>query len=80
GNWAENNIIKLTVPILILGVPIFDMVFTTIMRIKEQKINTIIERVATEGNYDFIFNSAGLAYAKKDFDVTQKVLNILESQ
>jgi len=41
GNWAEDNVVKLTVPILILGVPIFDMVLTTIMRIKEEKISTI---------------------------------------
>ncbi|MBN2226778.1 MAG: OmpH family outer membrane protein [candidate division Zixibacteria bacterium] len=43
-----------------------------------ERINAAIERVATEENYDFIFNSAGLAYAKKDFDITEKVLNILE--
>jgi outer membrane protein len=42
------------------------------------KINAAIERVATEGNYDFIFNSTGLAYAKKDYDITTKVLDILE--
>lgn len=44
------------------------------------KINTAIERVATEGNYDFIFNSTGLAYAKKDYDITEKVLKALEEQ
>nr|MBN2277889.1 OmpH family outer membrane protein [candidate division Zixibacteria bacterium] len=44
------------------------------------KINTAIERVATEGNYDFIFNSGGLAYAKQDFDITDNVLDILEEQ
>lgn len=53
GNWAEDNIIKLTVPILILGVPIFDMVFTTIMRIKEEKINTIIEWLKYGGKDHF---------------------------
>ncbi len=45
-----------------------------------EKINTSIERVATEGNYDFIFNSAGLAYAKKDYDITEKILEILEEE
>lgn len=45
-----------------------------------EKINAAIERVATEGNYDFIYNSAGLAYAKKDYDVTDKVLQILEEE
>ncbi len=43
-----------------------------------EKINAAIERVATEENYDFVFNSAGLAYARKDFDITDKVLDILE--
>jgi len=53
GNWAEDNIIKLAVPILILGVPIFDMVFTTIMRIKEKKIRTIIEWLEYRGKDHF---------------------------
>lgn len=43
GHWAEHNVIKLVIPILILGIPIFDMVFTTVMRIKEKKIKTVIE-------------------------------------
>jgi outer membrane protein len=45
-----------------------------------EKINNAIERVATEENYDFIFNSAGLAYAKKDYDITDKILQILEEE
>lgn len=44
-----------------------------------EKIQAAIEQVAIEGNYDFIFNSAGLAYAKKDLDVTDKVIEKLES-
>ena len=43
-----------------------------------EKINAAIEQVATEGNYDFIYNSAGLAYAKKEYDITDKVLQVLE--
>jgi len=43
GNWAEDNLVAITVPILVLGVPIFDMVFTTIMRIKERKIKSVVE-------------------------------------
>lgn len=42
GNWAEDGAAKLSIPILILGVPIFDMIFTTIMRIKEMKVKTFI--------------------------------------
>ena len=53
GEWAEDNVVKLAVPILILGVPIFDMVLTTIMRIKEEKISTIKEWLKYAGKDHF---------------------------
>ena len=43
GDWASDNIVKISIPVLILGVPIFDMIFTTIMRIKEGKVKTLLE-------------------------------------
>ncbi|MCM8800404.1 MAG: undecaprenyl/decaprenyl-phosphate alpha-N-acetylglucosaminyl 1-phosphate transferase [Candidatus Omnitrophica bacterium] len=43
GNWAEDSIVKITIPLLILGVPIFDMAFTTVMRIKEAKVRNFLE-------------------------------------
>jgi UDP-GlcNAc:undecaprenyl-phosphate GlcNAc-1-phosphate transferase len=43
GNFAAGDILKITVPILILGVPIFDMIFTTIMRIKEKKVRNVVQ-------------------------------------
>jgi len=54
-------------------------------RIKElvaplyEKIQTAIEKIAIERNLDFVFNSASLAYAKKDLDITDAVLDALES-
>ncbi len=53
GDWASNNVVKLSIPILILGVPIFDMIFTTIMRIKEEKVATIIEWLKYGGKDHF---------------------------
>jgi len=53
GNWAEDNIVKITIPVLILGVPIFDMVFTTIMRIKEVKVKTFMEWLQYGGKDHF---------------------------
>ncbi|MEW5925410.1 MAG: OmpH family outer membrane protein [Candidatus Zixiibacteriota bacterium] len=44
------------------------------------KINAAIEQVATEGNFDFIFTSEALAYAKKDFDITDKIIELLEEE
>lgn len=43
GNWASDNFVKIAIPIIVLGVPIFDMVFTTVMRISEGKVKTILE-------------------------------------
>ncbi|MHC4579808.1 MAG: HNH endonuclease [Planctomycetota bacterium] len=53
GEWAQDNVVKLAVPILVLGVPIFDMVLTTIMRIKEEKVSTIIEWLKYAGKDHF---------------------------
>jgi len=53
GNWATNNVVKLFIPILILGVPIFDMIFTTIMRIKEEKVKNLIEWLRYGGKDHF---------------------------
>lgn len=43
GAWASDNIVKIFIPVLILGVPIFDMTFTTIMRIAEGKVRTPLQ-------------------------------------
>jgi UDP-GlcNAc:undecaprenyl-phosphate GlcNAc-1-phosphate transferase len=53
GNWAGDNAVKLSVPILVLGVPIFDMIFTTIMRIKEGKVRSLIEWLRYGGKDHF---------------------------
>ncbi|MBU2063519.1 MAG: undecaprenyl/decaprenyl-phosphate alpha-N-acetylglucosaminyl 1-phosphate transferase [Candidatus Omnitrophica bacterium] len=53
GDWATDNVVKLSIPILILGVPIFDMMFTTIMRIKEEKIKNVIEWLKYGGKDHF---------------------------
>ena len=43
----------LVIPILILGVPIFDMVFTTIMRVKEDRVKNIVEWLRYGGKDHF---------------------------
>lgn len=53
GHWAKDNAVKLFIPILILGVPIFDMIFTTVMRVKEGKVKTIIEWLQYGGRDHF---------------------------
>jgi UDP-GlcNAc:undecaprenyl-phosphate GlcNAc-1-phosphate transferase len=53
GSWAHDNVVRLFVPVFILGVPIFDMIFTTVMRIKEGKVKTIIEWLQYGGKDHF---------------------------
>ena len=53
GNWAEDNFVKISIPVLILGVPIFDMIFTTILRIKEEKVKTVIQWLKYGGKDHF---------------------------
>lgn len=53
GDWAADNTVKISIPILILGVPIFDMTFTTIMRIREEKIKTVLEWLQYGGKDHF---------------------------
>lgn len=42
-----------------------------------RKVNEIITQVAEDENYDFVLNSAALAYAKETHDLTDKVLEAL---
>lgn len=65
GVWAENNIVKISVPVLILGVPIFDMVFTTIMRIREGKVHTLKEWLEYAGKDHFHHRLVDLGLRKK---------------
>ncbi|MCX7927452.1 MAG: undecaprenyl/decaprenyl-phosphate alpha-N-acetylglucosaminyl 1-phosphate transferase [Candidatus Omnitrophica bacterium] len=53
GQWATDGILRLFIPILILGVPIFDMVFTTILRFKEGKVASVIEWFRYSGKDHF---------------------------
>jgi len=43
------------------------------------KINKIIGKIAEEENYDYVFDArqGGLVFAKKKFDLTDRVIKIL---
>ncbi len=53
GNWAHDSLVKLFIPILILGVPIFDMIFTTVIRVKDAKVRSIVEWLRYGGKDHF---------------------------
>jgi outer membrane protein len=47
-----------------------------------EKINQIIEKIAKEENYDYIFDAraGGIVYAKKAFDLSDRVLVLLNKE
>ncbi len=47
-----------------------------------EKINRIIEKIAKEENYDYIFDAraGGIVYAKKVYDLNQRVLEALNKE
>lgn len=49
GDWASNDRVGLIVPILILGVPIFDMTFTTIMRVASGQVRSFRDWIEFTG-------------------------------
>lgn len=60
GGWAENNpMVALSVPLLVLGVPIFDMIYITAARIKQRKVTNFrswIEYVGKDHLHHRLFN------------------------
>lgn len=65
GNWAEDNVVRISIPLLILGVPIFDMTFTTVMRIRDGKIRTIVEWMKYTGRDHFHHYLADLGFSPR---------------
>ncbi len=49
GDWASHHIVGLIVPILILGVPIFDMTFTTVMRVSTGQVRSFRQWIEFTG-------------------------------
>jgi UDP-GlcNAc:undecaprenyl-phosphate GlcNAc-1-phosphate transferase len=49
GDWAGDHLVRLIVPVIVLGVPIFDMSFTTIMRVKSGQVRTLRQWIEFTG-------------------------------
>lgn len=49
GDWAGDELVKLIVPVLILGVPIFDTSFISFMRVKHGQVRNVGEWLAYTG-------------------------------
>jgi len=53
GTWGINKSVDLAIPILLLGVPIADMIMTTITRIKDGKVKSFRQWLEYAGNDHF---------------------------
>ncbi|HPC35470.1 MAG TPA: MraY family glycosyltransferase [Candidatus Marinimicrobia bacterium] len=64
GNWGVSKSVDLAIPILLLGVPIADMIMTTITRIKDGKIKTVRQWLEYGGNDHFHHRLLQMGFSK----------------
>lgn len=66
GSWAEDNtIVALSTPLLILGIPIFDMIYTTISRIRNGVVHSVKEWLDYVGKDHFHHRLLNLGFSNK---------------
>jgi UDP-GlcNAc:undecaprenyl-phosphate GlcNAc-1-phosphate transferase len=66
GDWAEASPKDIIVPVLILAVPVFDMILTTAMRIREGLVNNFTEWIVYTGRDHFHHRLLSLGIRKKE--------------
>ena len=74
GDWAQDNIVAVIVPLIILAIPIFDMTLTTFMRIKEGKVKSFGEWLKYTGKDHFHHRVADMGFGKRR---TVKVIHLI---
>jgi len=65
GDWAPNDPIDLIIPVLIFGIPIFDMILTSISRIHNGKIEGVVELLKYRGEDHIHHRLCRLGLGKK---------------
>jgi len=77
GNWANANpVVSFSVPILILGIPIFDMIHTTVERIATGKVRNFGEWLAYTGKDHFHHRLADHGFKVNEVVIFACFLNI----
>ena len=66
GDWAENNVVALSVPLLILLLPIFDTTMTTYFRIREGSVSTVKEWLDYVGKDHFHHRLYAMGIGKRN--------------
>ena len=77
GDWAENRFVALTVPILILCLPIYDISMTTFFRIKEGSVKTVRQWLDYVGKDHFHHRVYELGMGKSKAVFFMYVMNIM---
>ena len=65
GNWGEDQFVGIAIPLLVLGVPIFDMTLTTVMRIKDGYVRSFRQWIEFTGRDHFHHRLADLGIGKR---------------
>jgi len=64
GDLASQNVIALTVPVLLLGIPIFDMTLITIMRMREGQVSNLGTWLSYAGKDHFHHRLVDLGFSR----------------
>ncbi len=66
GNWSADWISSLTIPCLLLGVPLYDITLATILRYKNGVVNTLREAIVYNGNDHLSHRLVALGYTRRE--------------
>jgi UDP-GlcNAc:undecaprenyl-phosphate GlcNAc-1-phosphate transferase len=77
GSWAHNNpMVAISTPLLILGIPIFDMIYTTVSRVKNGSVRTFRQWLEYAGRDHFHHRLMHLGLSDRQMVVFVWVLNL----
>lgn len=76
GDWAEHSPKDLIVPVLILAVPIFDMVLTTVVRIADGSVRSFVEWILYTGRDHFHHRLLGIGMRNQEAVAIIYLLNV----
>ena len=65
GEWGTNNLVGIVVPVLILGVPIFDTTLTTVVRIRTGQVRSFGQWIHFTGRDHFHYRLSDLGVGNK---------------
>lgn len=65
GDWAKNNPFDLIIPAIIMGVLVFDMTLTTVMRIRTGRVKSISEWIHFTGRDHFHHRLTDMNFSQK---------------